>query len=227
MTSSSFDPAGVSSLVEALAQQVGAVASVSAANLALWLPELTVPKGWKTNGAEGKAVTRMLLRRVRSDEQWDACEVINLYRVAGVIPESLVVEHVDRTLRDAGAAAIQKQRLQIQAQRNVVAARAMGLLTLQDCGVHVQYTDYGINTPVGGALIEQTILVVGAAQNLLTTELAALTEDLEGALLSSLDRAPRPQHADGRVHTKSDTAGDMKSVDSSPIPLKNHRWARP
>lgn len=77
----SFDPAAVSSLAEVLAQHLGALTFVHAADLPLWLPDLGAPDRWQASVPERATVTRMLLRRIRSSDHWDACEVLNLYRV--------------------------------------------------------------------------------------------------------------------------------------------------
>jgi hypothetical protein len=220
--STPFDPAAVSSLAEVLAQHLGALTFVLAADLPLWLPDLEPPKGWKASVPERATVTRMLLRRTRSR---DACEVLNLYRVPGVIPESLVLNHVDRTLRDSGADAdaIESHRIEIPLQYNVIAPRASGVLFVRDRAVRSQYTDYAVNAPAGGALIEQTLVVVGDAHILLTDELTALSTNLERALLSSIDRAPRPQHTDTSATEMAYPAKEPGSVGLSPRPIKHHR----
>jgi hypothetical protein len=215
----------VSSLAEVLAQHLGAVTFVPAADLPLWLPDLSAPEGWKASAPE--RVTRMLLRRIHSTDHWDACEVLNLYRVPGVIPESLVLNHVDRTLRDSGADAIESHRIAIPLQYNVIAARASGMLSVKDRTVRSQYTDYAVNSAAGGALIEQTLVVVADAHNLLTDELAALSTNLERALLTSMDRAPRPQQTDTIATAIVDTALDSESVALPPARTTHHRPGAP
>ncbi|WP_243841368.1 hypothetical protein [Mycobacterium sp. DL592] len=183
----SFDADTVSSLAEMLAEHVGEVHLVPAAHLSLWLPELRMPDRWKETSPDG-VVTRMLRRRIRDEARWDACEVINIYRVAGAIPDSLVHEQVARSLRDSGAHAIRSQPVDIPLQYNVIAAQATGLLSLGDDILHSQYTDYAVNTAAGSALIEQIILVVGGSLSVLKDELAALSTGLQRALLASIDR---------------------------------------
>lgn len=185
----SFDSNTVSSLAEMLAEHVGEVHHVPAAHLSLWLPKLSVPDRWKETSPDG-AVTRMLRRRIRDEARWDACEVINLWRVDGEIPDSLVHEQVARALRDGGAHAIRSQPVDIPLQYNVAAAQATGLLSLGDDVLHSQYTDYAVNTAAGGALIEQIIAVMGGSLSVLKDELAMLTAELQRALLASIDRAP-------------------------------------
>lgn len=183
-----FGSNAVSSLAEALAYEVGTVNFVPAAHLPLWLPDLRVPPRWEPTIPSG-AVTRMLRRRIRSEERWDACEVINLYRVAGAIPEALVHEQVARALHDSGAQEFESRRIDLPLHHNVIGAQASGLLSIRDGVLRSRYTDYAVNTAAGGALIEQIIFVVGEAFPLLESELASLTNDLERALLSSIDNA--------------------------------------
>jgi hypothetical protein len=225
--STSFDPDAVSSLAEVLAQHLGALTFVPAADLPLWLPDLGVPEGWKAGGPERSTVTRMLLRRIYSSDHWDACEVLNLYRVPGVIPESLVLNHVDRTLRDSGANAIESHRIEVPLHYNVIAARASGVLSVRDRAVRSQYTDYAVNSAAGGALIEQTLVVVAGAHIQLTDELTALSTNLERALLISIDRAPRPQQTDTSATAIVDTAHDSESVALSRTPTNRHSLGAP
>jgi hypothetical protein len=119
MTGPPFDPSAVSSLAEVPAEHTGGLTFVPPARLPLWLPELTVPQGWDVGAIDGATVTRMLLRRLGSGDHWDGCEVLNVYRVSGTVPEPLVLDNADRTLRDSGADAIQTHRV-------VMARRGMG-----------------------------------------------------------------------------------------------------
>jgi hypothetical protein len=225
--STSFDPAAVSSLAEVLAQHLGALTFVPAADLSLWLPDLGVPEGWKAGGPERSTVTRMLLRRIHNSYHWDACEVLNLYRVPGVIPESLVLNHVDRTLRDSGAEAIESHRIAIPLRYNVIAARASGLLSVRDRAVRSEYTYYAVNSAAGGALIEQIFVVLAGAHALLTDELTALSTNLERALLASIDRAPRPQQMDTSATAIVDAPHDPESVALSRTPTTRHSLGAP
>lgn len=202
----SFDSNTVSSLSEMLAEHVGEVQFVPAAHLSLWLPELRVPDRWNETSPDG-AVTRMLRRRIREEARWDACEVINLYRVDGTIPASLVHEHVACTLRDSGAHAVRSRSVDIPLHYNVIAAQATGLLSVGDDVLHSQYTDYAVNTAAGGALIEQIILVVGESLSVLKDELAALNTELQRALLTSIDRTP-PSRARPETQTSHPSQGE-------------------
>lgn len=144
-----------------------------------------------------------------------------------MIPESLVLNHVDRTLRDSGADAIESHRIEIPLQYNVIAARASGVLSVIDRAVRCQYTDYAINSAAGGALIEQTIVVVGEAHNPLADELRELSTNLERALLTSIDRAARQQHTYTSATEMAYPAQEPGSVRLSPTPTNHHRLGAP
>src|SRR5271155_874843 len=159
MTGLPFDPVAVSSLAEVLAEHNGELTLVSSAHLPLWLPELTVPRGWEVDAVKGAAVTRMLLRRPGSADHSDGCEVLNLYRVAGSMPVSLVLDNADRTLRDIGADCIRTHRIETRPRYGVIATRSSGRLHIGAHTVHSQYSYYVVNTAVGGALIEQAVIV--------------------------------------------------------------------
>ena len=185
-----FDPTVVSSLAEVLAEHTGGLTFVPPAHLPLWLPDLAVAQGWDAAAVDGATVTRMLLRRLGSGDHWDGCEVLNLYRVPGTVPERLVLDNADRTLRDSGADDVQSHRVDTPPRYGVIATRASGTLHIGTRTVHGQYSYYVVNTAAGGALIEQSILVGGDAHP--GGEVAELTENLYRALLASIDRRTRP-----------------------------------
>lgn len=182
----------MSSLAEVLAEHTGGLTFVPPAHLPLWLPDLTVPHGWDVAAIDGPTVTRMVLRGPGSDDRWDACEVLNLYHVAGTVPEALVIDNADRTLRDSGADAIQTHRVDTPPRYGIIAARSSGRLRIGARTVHSQYSYYVVNTAAGGALIEQAVIVRGDEHAMLSGELAELSDNLYHALLASIDRAPTP-----------------------------------
>lgn len=210
-----FDPAGVSSLAEVLAEHTGGLTFVPAAHLPLWLPDLTVPRGWDLGAVHGPTVTRMLLRRLGSGDNWDACEVLNLYRVSGTVPEKLVFDNAERTLRDSGAESIHTHHIDTPPRYGLIAMRSSGLLHIGARMVHSQYTYYVINTAAGGALIEQAVMVGREAQPALSGEVAKLTDDLYRALLASIDRAPEPPSP---RNMRKDAAGRRPEPTSLPTP---------
>jgi len=215
-----FDPAAVSSLAEVLAEHNGGMTLVSPAHLPLWLPEITVPRGWEVDAVEGATVTRMLLRRSGSRDQWDGCEVLNLYRVAGSVPESLVLDNADRTLRDIGADSIQTNRIETPPRYGVIATRSSGRLHIGARTVHSQYSYYVVNTAVGGALIEQAVIVTGDERSTVTDDVAELTEDLYRALLASIDRAPTPIILQNARHDAAARYSEHVSESPRRIPSK-------
>ena len=182
----------MSSLAEILAEHTGGLTFVPPAHLPLWLPDLTVPRGWDFGTLGGPPVTRMLLRRLSGGNHWDGCEVLNLYRVSGAVPEKLVLDNADRTLRDVGADAIQTRRIDTPSRYGMVAARSSGRLDIGADTINSQYSYYVVNTAAGAALIEQAVIVRESVHPMLNGEVAGLTDDLYRALLASIDRAPEP-----------------------------------
>lgn len=190
-----FDPAAVSSLAQQIAEHVGPLDGVPAAHLQLWLPDLTAPPAWTVAAVDGATVTRLLLRRLNSGTHWDGCEVLNLYRVPGVVPEALVLDNADRILRDSAATDIRSCRLEVAPRYGVIATRASGVLHSGDRVVRSQFHHYVVNTNAGGALIEQAIVIGAEMLSALDSEVNELTENLYRSLLTSIDRAPQRRQA--------------------------------
>jgi hypothetical protein len=185
-----LDPAAVSSLAQEIAEHVGPLDGVPTAHLHLWLPDLTAPPGWTVAAVDGATVTRLLLRRLNSGTHWDGCEVLNLYRVPGTVPESLVLDNADRILRDSAATDIRSRRLDVAPQYGIIATRAYGVLHSGDRVVCSRFHNYVVNTNAGGALIEQGIVIGAEMLSALESEVNELTENLYRSLLTSIDRAP-------------------------------------
>jgi hypothetical protein len=186
-----FDPAAVSSLAQKIAEHVGPLDGVPTAHLDLWLPGLTAPPAWTVVAVEGAAVTRLLLRGLSSGAYWDGCEVLNLYRVRGTVPESLVLDNADRILRDSAATDIRSRQLDFAARYGVIGTRASGVLHSGDRVVRAQFHNYVVNTAAGGALIEQAIVIGAEVLSVLDPEANELSESLYRSLLASIDRAPQ------------------------------------
>lgn len=185
-----LDPAAVSSPAQQIAQHVGPLEAVPTAALPLWLPDLTAPPAWTVAAVDGATVTRLLLRRLNSGTYWDGCEVLNLYRMPGTVPESLVLDNAERILRDGAATEIRSHQLDIAPWYGVIATRASGVLHSGDHIVRSQFHNYVVNTPAGGALIEQAIVIGADALSTLDSEANELTANLCRSLLTSIDRAP-------------------------------------
>ena len=183
-----FDPAAVSSLAQEIAEHVGPLDGVPTAHLQLWLPDLTAPPAWTVAAVDGATVTRLLLRRLNSGTHWDGCEVLNLYRVPGAVPESMMLDNADRILRDSAATDIRSRQLDIAARYGVIATHASGVLHSGDRVVRSQFHNYVVNTNAGGALIEQAIVIGAEMLSALDSEVNELTENLYRSLLTSIDR---------------------------------------
>jgi hypothetical protein len=213
----------VSSLAEVLAEHTGGLTFVPPAHLPLWLPDLTVPHGWDIGAVDGPTVTRMLLlRRSGSADQWDGCDVLNLYRVYGTVPESLVLDNADRTLRDSGADDIETHRVDTPPRYGVIATRSSGRLRIGARTVHSQYSYYVVNTAAGGALIEQAVIIRGDEHRMRSGEVAKLTDNLYHSLLASIDQAPTspsPQDKGQKTaaHPSEHVSPSLTQIRSEPL----------
>lgn len=186
------DPSAVSSLAEVLGQQNGALTPVPPEALYLWLPELQTPADWVDTTAVATApVTRMMVRRARGSGPWDACELLNLYRVPGRIAIETVLDNADRGLRYGGATDIQTYRRDDVPTRidGLIAVRVSGRLVNGCREVQAVYNYYAINTSVGAALIEQATVVGADAPAALAVEVECLAESVYQSLIVSLCNA--------------------------------------
>jgi hypothetical protein len=154
-----FNPSAVWSLAYVIAEHTGALPLVAARHLHLWLPDLVAPCGWASGAIDGATVTRMLVRRLGGSGHWDGCEILNLYCVPGAVPEAVVLDNADRSLRDSGTVDVHVCRIDVPKRYRVIAARATGRLDTAGRTVCAQYSHYVVNTTAGSALIEQAILV--------------------------------------------------------------------
>lgn len=184
-----FDPTAVSSLAQEIAEHVGPLEAVPPAHLPLWLPDLAPPPNWTALAVDGANVTRLLLRALSSDAHWDGCEIVNLYRIPATVPEAVVVDNADRTLRDSGATDIRSYPLDVPRGYGVIATHAVGVLRSGDRIVRSQFRNYVVNTAAGGALIEQAIVIGADMLFALESEATELTESLYRSLLASIERA--------------------------------------
>jgi hypothetical protein len=186
------NPIVVSSFAHVIAGCTGGLTLVPPADLRLWLPDLTVPQGWVRGTDSGARVTRFLLRRLGDGRDWDGCEVLKLYRVPGVVPETVVLETADRILRDSGATDIRTHRVDIPAHNGLIGVRSSGDLGAGPRRVHSYFHYYMVKTAASYALIEQTILIGADVGLVLGREVADLTDDIYRSLLTSIDRVRRP-----------------------------------
>ena len=171
----------MSSLAEVLGQMNGAVTTMPPEALHLWLPGLKTPTGWVDATAAATApVARMLVRRAGVAGPWDACELLNLYRVPGLISTDTVLDNADVPTAIDG----------------LLAVRVSGHLAVGSRAVEAVYNYYAINTPVGAALIEQAAVVGADAPAALVVEVECLAESVYESLLISLHSAvPAPSAA--------------------------------
>jgi hypothetical protein len=185
----SFFNVNASSLAEAIAESSGRLTLVPTVSLQAWLPDLVVPSGWASGAVDGARATRLLTRRISSGQIWDGCEILNVYRVSGTVPQTVVLQNADRTLRDGGADDIRTHRLATPPRYGLIATRSSGTLRAETRTVHCDFNHYVFNTNAGAALIEQVIAVAADAHAALARAVADLTENLYRSLTTRIDRA--------------------------------------
>ena len=186
--SSQFDTTAVSSLPQVIAERNGPLSLVAAGHLPLWLPELKIPEGWILAGSGGTPTTRMMLRRLNIASNWDGCEVINLYRVPGVVPQEVVFANADKALRECGARNIHSAGIDTPPSYRTITVRVTGDLIVEARPLWAQYTYYVVESAAGTALIEQVIMVGLDAVERLRPDVETLTGDLYRSLLNSIER---------------------------------------
>jgi hypothetical protein len=192
---SSFDPAAVSSLAEAIGEHVRALDLVDTRHLHLWLPGLAVPDGWADSHVDGASLTRMLVRRIGGAGPWDGCELLTLYRVPGFIPKAVVLDNAERTLRECGAANIRTYIIETSDHNGVTGVRVTCRIDAVGRSVCAQYSGYVVNTEAGAALVEQALFIGSDALSILASEVQELTENVCRVLLTSIGRASMVGHA--------------------------------
>lgn len=181
----------VSSLAEEVARAAGGLEHVESTHLPVWLPGLTIPPTWTAALVDGNRATRVLLRQSATDGSlWSGCEVLNLYRVPAVVPDKVMVDNADRTLKDGGATEISVGRVEVPPQCGVVGTHASGwLVDHRGEHVHGQFRYYAVNAAGGSALIEQAVVISAEDVATLAGEASALVEHLRQCLLASVARS--------------------------------------
>lgn len=206
-------------MAEAICSRTGALTLVPAAYLQAWLPGLVVPQGWCTTISDAGCATRMLKRQLGIAQHWDVCEVLNLYRAPGTVPEAVVVANGDRALRDAGADDIQTSKIDIERRYRVIAIRATGTLRIGTRAVRAQYNYYVVNAIAGAGVIEQVLLVGTDVYPRLASEIDQLTAILHDSLLASMDKASDSEN----VGNGGQAVHLADHIAESPAPSFNHQ----
>ena len=179
----------VSSVAEEVRRHVGSIALVPADGLSYWLPGLSVPAGWTIMPTlPGEApVTRMALCRMTPEQTaWEGCEVIALYQFAGSVPEEVVRDSADRTLRDLDARDILRDTDTLPPIPGATAVRSSGSFVLGGRWVWGQFANYVINTGVVGGLVEHSVLVRAPWRARLARGIGELTESVYQSLVASI-----------------------------------------
>jgi len=198
-------------MVEAVAGRTGALSVVPSVHLQAWLPGLAVPCGWRVSRLDAVDATRVLTRQLAPFRPWDACEVLNLYRVPGTVPDAVLLANADRTLRECNGHDIQTARVDIPLRYGAVATCASGTLRIGAHAVRSQYNYYAVNAAGGAALIEQIVLVGSDVYSQLASELEELTAALHHSLLASIDSANEPQASRIGSHARERRAGVVET----------------
>ena len=179
----------VSSVAEEVRRHVGSISLVPAAGLKYWLPGLDVPAGWAVAPAlsDPARMTRMSLCRLTPEKAaWDGCEVIALYQFAGSVPEQVVRDSADRTLRDLDAINVVQDPATLPPAIRGNAVRSSGTFVLGDGWLWGQFANYIIDTGVIGGLVEHSVLVRAPLRARLVRDIGELTESVYRSLVASL-----------------------------------------
>ena len=216
MAEQPFDPNTVSSMAEAVAKRTGVPTLVPTMYLPGWIPGLVVSHGWRPITLNGTNATRILTRQLGVGRHWDGCEMLNLYRVPGTVPETVVRSNADRTLRDCDVRDIQVSKVDIPRRYGVMATRATGTVHIGTRAVRGRYNYFAVNTSAGAALIEQVILVAAEVFPDLAGEVEELTNALHRSLLASIDRATEPhanRNSGAPVAASATERSDLNMID--------------
>lgn len=186
-------PLTVSSVAEEIRRKIGPIALVPTESLSYWLPDLSLPASWTiaTTPSGAMPATRIALRRFTEQAAWDGCEVIALYQFTGTLPEQLVHDSADRTLRDLAAHSLQRHTVTLPPTPGTTAVRSSGSFNLGERSMWGQFTNYVVNTGVTGGLVEHSVLVRAPLRARLARDIGALTENIHRSLLTSISAAQR------------------------------------
>lgn len=186
-------PVAVSSVAEEIRRKIGPIALVPTEGLSYWLPGLRLPAGWTvaTTPTGAMPATRIAVRRFTQQAAWDGCEVIALYQFAGALPEQLVHDSADRSLRDLAAHSLRRHTVTLPPLPGTTAVRSSGWFNLGELSMWGQFTNYVVNTGVTGGLVEHSVLVRAALRARLARDIGALSENVNRSLLTSINAEQR------------------------------------
>jgi hypothetical protein len=190
MATDSLPPSLVaSSVAEEVRRYAGSVALVPAAGLGYWLPGLKVPAGWAIVPTlpDPAPITRMTLCRLMPQKTaWDGIEVIALYQFVGSVPEEVVRDSADRTLRDLDAHNVLRDKVSLPPAVGGTAVRSSGTFVLGDGWLWGQFANYVIDTGAVGGLVEHSVLVRAPLRPRLARDIGELTESVYRTLAASI-----------------------------------------
>ncbi|KAA8957658.1 MAG: hypothetical protein F6Q13_16350 [Mycobacterium sp.] len=183
-------PPAVESVVDAIGRYVADLTLIGPDHSPGWLAALPSPTGWQIGRAENSPVqpTRTAVHRHDPFAGWDACETISVFEFTGEPPEEVVRHNADCTLRTLGADDIIVSTPIASLIPGVTAVRCSGHITLGDQQrVWAQFSTY-MSGGTKGLLVEHGIFVKIDHQATLTEDIAQLSNTVQGAFLTSIDR---------------------------------------
>jgi hypothetical protein len=184
-------PAAVSSVIAVVGRHVSDLTPVPGEELAMSLPGLSIPWGWRIGHPENSPVlpTRVAVCGRDSGPGWDACEIINAFRFTGFVPESHVRENADCALRDLRASSVTSYPLTAPSQPGIAAVRGSGYFDLVGRRIWAQYSTYvqSAETRGLGLFIEHCIFVDSDSRARLRDDIVELSDAVHEAFLAVID----------------------------------------
>ncbi|MCV7229094.1 hypothetical protein [Mycolicibacterium komossense] len=180
----------VSSVVDEVRNHVANLSAVPAQNLPEWLQSLDVPPGWQLAqiGTDAVPLGRVVLSGHKPEGGWEGCETLSLFGFNGTLPENVLTESADRTLRDLDADNVNSISLTIAADSSAAAVRSSGYFTTSGRRVWAQYSTYVGRNEGGeeGFLIEHAIYIDAAQRPLLRHDVEDMGDAVHSAFLGRL-----------------------------------------
>jgi hypothetical protein len=192
----------VSTVADVLARNIADLAPVASGELPAWLRRLRLPLGWRLAqfDASPSQLARMAVCGPHPDGRWDGCETVSLFRFTGTASEPLVLDTLDRMLRDLGAEAITIYPLSVPSNGLATAVRSSGYVSVAGQRISLQYSTYLAGSEANGAgmLIEHAIFVDSTRQASLRDDITKLSNAIHDAFTCAV-AAPAEQNVDRSV----------------------------
>lgn len=178
------------SLVGAVADALGTVRRLGADELPSWVTDLGLPAGWHAGRLAGNACPPMRLAAygIQSDGGFDGCETIAAFGFTGRLPDGLVADNADRTLRDLEAVGIETTVLDVPAVAGAVAIRSCGYFAAGGLWLWAQHNHFvrEFDGGAGGLVVQQVIVVESSRRAALDGDVTALGTALHAAFVEAI-----------------------------------------